>query len=58
MDVLRSTHRRLSVLIDAGHGRDHPGLYDLLERLENLVEAKTGKPVIDESDRRMHYGQA
>jgi hypothetical protein len=29
-----------------------------LEELENLVETKTGRPVIEEQDRRIHYGRA
>ena len=56
MEVLRNTHRRLAALVDAGHGLNHPELYELLERIESIIIIETGEYIIPESERRIHYG--
>jgi hypothetical protein len=56
MDTLKRTHRRLSALVDAGHGRNHPELYDLLERIESLIVLATGDYLIPEHERKVRYG--
>jgi hypothetical protein len=58
MDTLKKTHRRLSALVDAGHGRNHPELYIILERIESLIIVATGDYLIPEHERRTKYGTA